>query len=100
MPEETGNITLPGNALPKETHPVVCVPAQCPETPVVSVTSSHQGVYRVCKRITDFFYTVHAELWHAVRELCSLRRFFRGRERRNIPAACCGYSRTVLGWRL
>ena len=99
--KEVENITLAGNALSCEAQPVMCVPASCAETPVVSVTASHQGAYRVCKRATDFFYTVRAEIWRAVRNLLSsgLRRF-RKWEQQRFTAACCGYSRTILGWRL
>lgn len=76
------------------------VPAPSAETPVVSVASSHQGAYRVCKRMTDFFYTVRTELWLAAQILRSGFRFFRSRKRMLAPAVCCGYSRTILGWRL
>ena len=98
--EDTFSITLPASTLPSEGQSVMSVPASCAETVVVSVSSSHQGAYRVSKRITDFFYTVRAEFRRTVRGLRSSFRSFIRREQYLIPAVCCGYSRTILGWRL
>ena len=98
--KEFRNISLPGSALPEVAQPVVSVPAHCAETAAtVSVSASHQGAYRVCKHVSDFFYTVKSELLRAARVLRSV---FRPRRKttRCLSAACCGYSRTSLGWRL
>ena len=101
MTGKTSDITLPARTLPSEEQSVMSVPAPRAETVVVSVSSSpHEGAYRVSKRMTDFFYTVRAELRSAVRGLCSGLRLFRRREQYLIPMVCCGYSRTILGWRL
>ena len=98
---EKSIITLPASTLPSEGQSVVSVPAPCAETVVVSVSSSpHEGAYSVSKRMTDFFYTVRAELRSAVQRLRSGFGFFRRREQYLIPVVCCGYSRTILGWRL
>ena len=92
-------ISLPGSALPQDAQPVMSVPAPRAESTTVSVSASHQGAYSVCKHFSDFFYTVKSELVRVVR---ALRSVFRPRRRtlRLAPTACCGYSRTVLGWRL
>ena len=92
-------ISLPGNALPRDAQPVMSVPAPRAETTTVSVCASPQGAYSVCKHFSDFFYTVKSELVRVVR---GLRSFFRPRRRTLCiaPTTCCGYSRTVLGWRL
>ena len=98
--KEFRNISLPGSVLPEVAQPVVSVPAHCAETAAtVSVSASHQGAYRVCKHVSDFFYTVKSELLRAARVLRSV---FRPRRKttRCLSAACCGYSRTILGWRL
>ena len=98
--KEFRNISLPGSALPEVAQPVVSVPAHCAEAEAtLSVSASHEGAYRVCKHFSDFFYTVKSELVRVVR---ALRSIFRPRRRtlRLAPTACCGYSRTVLGWRL
>ena len=67
--------------------------------PTVSVAPSNDVGYSVCKRITDFFYTVKAELFKLG---VKVRRCFRRRpvRRMTVSPACCGYSRTILGWRL
>ena len=101
MTGKTSDITLPARTLPSEEQSVMSVPAPRAETVVVSVSSSpHEGAYRVSKRMTDFFYTVRAELWLTARVLRSVFRRVPKREQRLIPAVCCGYSRTILGWRL
>ena len=100
MTENSHNITLPASELPSERQKVLSIHAPSAETAVVSVAASHQGAYRVCKRITEFFYTVRAELWLTARVLRSVFRRVPKREQRLIPAVCCGYSRTILGWRL
>ena len=67
--------------------------------PTVSVASSNDVGYSVSKRATDFFYTVKAEIFKLA---AAVRRCFRWRPvRRDIALpVCCGYSRTILGWRL
>ena len=100
MMEKYRNITLPASELPSERQKVLSIHAPSAESAVVSVAASHQGAYRVCERITEFFYTVRTELWLTVRALRSVFRRSPKRERLLIPAVCCGYSRTILGWRL
>ena len=98
--KECRNISLPGSALPEVAQPVMSVPAQCAETEAtLSVSVSHEGAYRVCKHFSDFFYTVKSELVRAAR---ILRNVFRPwwKTPKILSAACCGYSRTILGWRL
>ena len=97
--KEVGNISLPGGVPAAETQPMLSVPAPRAESTSVSVTASQSGVYRVCGHFSDFFCTIKSELVRAVR---AVRSFFRpGRMTlAPAPAACCGYSRTILGWRL
>lgn len=98
--KEFGNISLPGEALPAEDQPVMSVPAPRADTTTVSVTAaSSECAYRVCGHFSDFFCTVKSELLRAVR---ALRSFFRPRRKsgQTAPTMCCGYSRTILGWRL
>jgi len=67
--------------------------------PAVSVTPSDEVGYSVSKRANDFFYTVKAEIFKLV---AVVRRCFRWRpvSRKIALPVCCGYSRTILGWRL
>jgi len=97
--QEIGNISLPGGTLPATTQPMMSVPAQCADTAVVSVAASSECAYRICGHFGDFFCTVKSELVRAVRAVWS---FFRPRRLTpaSVPAVCCGYSRTILGWRL
>ena len=97
--KEPRNISLPGGALPAEDQPMMSVPAPGADTTTVSVSASTECAYRVCGHFSDFFCTVKSELVRAVR---ALRSFFRPRRwtRQTAPAMCCGYSRTILGWRL
>ena len=97
--KEIGNISLPGKALPAADQPMMSVPAPRADTTVVSVAASSECAYRICGHFGDFFCTVKSELMRVVR---ALRSFFRPRRRtyRLAPAMCCGYSRTILGWRL
>ena len=97
--KESRNISLPGRALPAANQPMMSVPAPDADTTVVSVAASPCAAYRVCGHFSDFFCTVKSELVRAVRALWS---FFRPRRRalQPAPAMCCGYSRTILGWRL
>ena len=97
--KEFGNISLPGETLPAETQPMVSVPAPRADMTTVSVTASPCCAYRVCGHFSDFFCTVKSELVRAVRALWSFFRPARG-NRQAAPAMCCGYSRTILGWRL
>ncbi len=98
--KEFRNISLPGSALPEVAQPVVSVPAHCAEAEAtLSVSASHEGAYRVCKHFSDFFYTVKSELVRAARILRNVFRPWR-KTPQFLPAACCGYSRTILGWRL
>ena len=93
------DISLPGKALPAAAEPMMSVPAPRADTTVVSVAASACVAYRVCGHFSDFFCTVKSELVRAVR---ALRSFFRPRRwaMQTAPAMCCGYSRTILGWRL
>ena len=97
--KEPRNISLPGSALPAEDQPMMSVPAPGADTTTVSVSASTECAYRVCGHFSDFFCTVKSELMRAVR---ALRSFFRPMRRtmQSAPAMCCGYSRTILGWRL
>ena len=97
--KESRNISLNGVTLPAEAQPMMSVPAPDADTTVVSVAASACVAYRVCGHFSDFFCTVKSELLRAVRALVS---FFRPRRRTHqpAPAVCCGYSRTILGWRL
>ena len=97
--KESRNISLSGGALPVATQPMMSVPAPRADTTTVSVTSSACCAYRVCGHFSDFFCTVKSELVRAVRALWS---FFRPVRKSGhlAPAMCCGYSRTILGWRL
>jgi len=93
------DISLPGKALPAADQPMMSVPAPSADTTVVSVAASSECAYRICGHFGDFFCTVKSELVRAVR---AVRSFFRPRRMTlaPVPAVCCGYSRTVLGWRL
>ena len=97
--KEDRNISLPGKALPAADQPMMSVPAPRADTTVVSVAASSECAYRICGHFGDFFCTVKSELVRAVRAVWS---FFRPRRLTpaSVPALCCGYSRTVLGWRL
>jgi len=97
--KESRNISLSREALPAEAQPMMSVPAPSADTTTVSVSASAYCAYRVCGHFSDFFCTVKSELVRAVR---ALRSFFRPvrRSRQIAPAMCCGYSRTILGWRL
>ena len=97
--KESRNISLPGGTLPAEDQPMMSVPAPGADTTTVSVSASTECAYRVCGHFSDFFCTVKSELVRAVR---ALRSFFRPRRwiMQSAPAMCCGYSRTILGWRL
>ena len=97
--KESRNISLSGGALPAEDSPMMSVPAPGADTTTVSVSASSECAYRVCGHFSDFFCTVKSELVRAVR---ALRSFFRPRRwtMQSAPAMCCGYSRTILGWRL
>ena len=97
--KEPRNISLPGGALPAEGQPMMSVPAPGADTTTVSVSASTECAYRVCGHFSDFFCTVKSELVRAVRALWSFLRP-RRRTRQLAPAMCCGYSRTILGWRL
>ena len=97
--KESRNISLSGEALPAATQPMMSVPAPRADTTTVSVTASPCCAYRVCGHFSDFFCTVKSELVRAVRALWSFFRPVR-RNRQVAPAMCCGYSRTILGWRL
>ena len=97
MKKNVDNISL--KPVAAETPAPMSVSTPHTSAPTVSVKSSDEVGYRVCKRITDFFYTVKAELFKlGVR----VRQCFRRRPVRRVVAApvCCGYSRTILGWRL
>ncbi len=78
---------------------MMSVPAPSADTTVVSVAASSECAYRICGHFGDFFCTVKSELVRAVRAVWS---FFRPRRMApaSVTAVCCGYSRTVLGWRL
>ena len=93
------NISLRGEALLAETQPMMSVPAPRADTTTVSVTASPCCAYRVCRHFSDFFCTVKSELVRAIR---AMRSFFRPVRKSGqiAPAMCCGYSRTILGWRL
>jgi hypothetical protein len=93
------DISLPGKALPAAAEPMMSVPAPRADTTVVSVAASSECAYRICGHFGDFFCTVKSELLRAVR---AVRSFFRPRRwtLAPVPAVCCGYSRTILGWRL
>ena len=93
------DISLPGGIPAAETQPLLSVPAPRAESTTVSVAASQPEAYRVCGHFSDFFCTVKSELVRAVRAVWS---FFRPRRMTlvPVPVACCGYSRTVLGWRL
>ena len=99
--KEPRNISLPGGTLPAETQPMMSVPAPGADTTTVSVSASTECAYRVCGHFSDFFCTVKSELVRAVRALRSFFRPWWRRARQHVPAMwCCGYSRTILGWRL
>ena len=97
--KEAGNISLPCGALPADTQPMMSVPAPRADTTVVSVSASSECAYRICGHFGNFFCTVKSELVRVVR---ALRSIFRPRRwvSAPAPAMCCGYSRTILGWRL
>ena len=98
MKKNVDNISL--KPVAAETPAAMSVSVSHPTSPTVSVAASGEnGAYRVCKRITDFFYTVKAEI---LKLGAKVRNCFRFRPYRRIAAApvCCGYSRTILGWRL
>lgn len=97
--KEARNISLPGSALPAENQPMMSVPAPGADTTTVSISASTECAYRVCGHFSDFFCTVKSELVRAVRALWSFFRPVR-KNRQIAPAMCCGYSRTILGWRL
>ena len=94
------DISLPGKALPAAAQPMMSVPAPSADTTVVSVAASSECAYRICGHFGDFFCTVKSELMRAVRALSSLFRPRRMTLAAVAPAVCCGYSRTILGWRL
>ena len=98
--KEVGNISLPGKTLPAADQPMMSVPAPRADTTVVSVAASSECAYRICGHFGDFFCTVKSELMRAVRALRSLFRPRRMTLAAVAPAVCCGYSRTILGWRL
>ena len=97
MKKDVDNISL--RPVAAETPAPMSVSTPNTGAPTVSVKSSDEVGYRVCKRMTDFFYTVKAELFKLS---VKVRRCFRWRPVRSLGAypACCGYSRTILGWRL
>ena len=97
--KESRNISLPGGPLPAENQPMMSVPAPGADTTTVSVSASTECAYRVCGHFSDFFCTVKSELVRAVRALWSFFRPVR-KSGQIAPAMCCGYSRTILGWRL
>ncbi len=97
MKKDVDNISLKPVAAEDPAPMSVSTPHQ--SAPTVSVAPSNEVGYSVCKRMTDFFYTVKAELF---RLGVKVRRCFRWRPIRRVAASpvCCGYSRTILGWRL
>ena len=97
--KESRNISLNGVTLPAEAQPMMSVPAPDADTTVVSVAASVCVAYRVCGHFSDFFCTVKSELLRAVRALWSFFRPVR-KNGQTAPMMCCGYSRTILGWRL
>ena len=95
--KDVDNISL--RPVAAETPAPMSVSTPHTSAPTVSVKSSDEVGYRVCKRMTDFFYTVKAELFKLGTKV---RRCFRWHPVRSLAASpvCCGYSRTILGWRL
>ncbi|MBP5531268.1 MAG: hypothetical protein J6Y54_04485 [Lentisphaeria bacterium] len=98
--KEVSDISLPGKALPAAEQPMMSVPAPRADTTVVSVAASSECAYRICGHFGDFFCTVKSELLRAVRAAWSIFRPRRRTLATVAPAVCCGYSRTILGWRL
>ena len=97
MKKDVDNISLKPVAAENPAPMSVSTPHT--SAPTVSVAPSDEVGYSVCKRMTDFFYTVKAELF---RLGVKVRRCFRRRPVWRVAASpvCCGYSRTILGWRL
>ena len=98
MKKNVDNISLEPVAVVKSTA-AMSVSVVHASAPTVSVAASDECSYRICKRVTDFFYTVKAKLFKFGEKI---RKGFRFRPiiRRVALPVCCGYSRTVLGWRL